>query len=136
MVKSLSSEVADSVSKVSTTLEGVVKSSLHDIERRRKPRYSMRIPGRVMAATGNVDMIVENLSEGGALLRGEAPDVSRGQQLEVKLHGFTDALPCEVRNRRDGALHVKFHVPADKAARFQDEFRKAIQGKRELAQAA
>ena len=135
-VKALSTDVAESVGKVSDTLEGVVKSSLNEIERRRKPRYSMRVPGRITVNGRGADMIVENLSEGGALLQGAAPEVSRGQRIEVTIAGFTDPLPCEVRNRKANALHLKFELAPQIQARFLEEFRRAVAGKRELIQAA
>jgi hypothetical protein len=81
-------------------------------------------------------MITENISEGGAMLRGDATKLSAGQNLEVQIEGFTDALPCHVRNRREGVLHIKFDLTPAQAARFHDEFLRAVAGKQALGEAA
>ncbi|HVJ43879.1 MAG TPA: methyl-accepting chemotaxis protein [Dongiaceae bacterium] len=135
-VRSLSSDVAKSVDALGATLIRVVKSSMENLERRRKPRYVYRKPGTASIEGASVNMIVENISEGGAMLRGAAPEIAVGAALSVKIAGFTDALPCHVRNRRPDVLHVKFDLQPAQEARFMEEFGKAIVGLRVQGEAA
>jgi hypothetical protein len=135
-VKTLSGDVARSVDNLETVLSKVVKDSVQNLERRRKPRYIYRKPGKARIDGTWHNMVTENLSEGGALLRGNAPKVSTGQHLEVQIEGFTDALPCHVRNRREGVLHIKFDLTSAQTARFHDEFLRAVAGKAVLGEAA
>jgi methyl-accepting chemotaxis protein/aerotaxis receptor len=135
-VKTMSGQVADSVAKVSTALDSVVKASLHEIERRRKPRYKVRIPGKVLGGQQSVNMVVENLSEGGAMLRGDVPDISRGVHIEVQVEGFSQPLKSQVRMRKPGSLHVKFEIPAQSAGKFLEEFQRVVKGKDVINQAA
>ena len=135
-VKELSGNVAKSVDDLSQALVNVIRDSMQNLERRRKPRYGYRKPAKALVDGGQIDMIAENISSGGAMLRGAAPELAPGGTLQVRIEGFADALPCHVRNRRAGALHVKFDLTPGLEPRFQEEFAKAIAGRRPLGEAA
>ena len=135
-LKTLAGDVSRSVDDLGAVLVKVVKTSTENVERRRKPRYGFRKQARAMVDGGRVDMIAENISEGGVMLRGAAPDVASGKTMEVQIEGFTDALPCHVRSRRDGALHLKFDLTPAQLTRFHEEFTRAVAGKTPLGEAA
>ena len=127
--------VAQSVADVSATLEQVVRQALHGIERPRKTRHILREPGKVLSDTATASMVVENISEGGAVLHGAAPRVKPGEKLQIAIEGFTDPVPGHVVKSKDGVLHVKFDLPKEMSHRFLEDFKKAIAGKRQVGAA-
>jgi ABC-type transporter Mla subunit MlaD len=129
-VRGMSAEVAKSVDGVSVGLEQVVKSALHGIERPRKTRHILREPGKVLADSATTSMVVENISEGGAVLHGAAPAVMPGEKLQIAIEGFTDPVPGRVVKAKNGVLHVKFDLTPAISQRFLADFQKAVSGKR------
>ena len=134
-VRQMSAGVAQSVADVSATLEQVVRQALHGIERPRKTRHILREPGKVLSDTATASMVVENISEGGAVLHGAAPRVKPGEKLQIAIEGFTDPVPGHVVKSKDGVLHVKFDLPKEMSHRFLEDFKKAIAGKRQVGAA-
>ncbi len=131
-VKLMSTDVAKSIDDVSNTLEGVVKQALHGIERPRKTRHVLRNPGKVLTDKASSAMVVENISEGGAVLHGASPEVKPGDKLQVAIEGFSEAVPARVIKTRKGILHVKFDISPQMAHRFMEDFKKAVSGKPEF----
>jgi methyl-accepting chemotaxis protein/aerotaxis receptor len=129
-VRGMSTEVAKSVDGVSVGLEQVVKSALHGIERPRKTRHILREPGKVLADSATTSMIVENISEGGAVLHGATPTVKPGEKLQVAIEGFSEPVPARVVKAKNGILHVKFDLTPAISQRFMADFQKAVSGKR------
>jgi methyl-accepting chemotaxis protein/aerotaxis receptor len=134
-VRGLATGVAKSVDDVGVKLDGVVKVALHGIERPRKTRHVLRNPGKVLAGDAASSMVVENISEGGAVLHGAVPKVGRGDKLQVAIEGFSQPVPAHVVKARDGILHVKFDLPPDLSPRFLEEFKKVVAGKRSFSAA-
>ena len=134
-VRQMSASVAKSVGDVSNTLEEVVKQALHGIERPRKARHILREPGKVLANSASAAMVVENISEGGAVLHGAAPHLKPGEKLQIAIEGFSDAVPGRVVKSKDGVLHVKFDLPQGMSHRFLEDFKRAVAGKRQVGAA-
>jgi methyl-accepting chemotaxis protein len=135
-VKTLSGDVAKSIGNLSATLVRVVKDSVQNLERRRKPRFTYRKAATVVIDGTSAYVVVENISEGGAMLHGAFPDVADGKTLTVKIDGFTDILPCHVRGHRPSTLHIKFDLTPEILNRFHGEFQQAVLGKVPLGSAA
>ncbi len=134
-VRSMSMDVAKSVDDVSVTLAEVVKVALHGIERPRKTRHILRNPGKVLGGSSTASMVVENISEGGAVLHGAAPEAKAGDKLEIAIEGFSAPVPAHVVKSRNGIMHVKFNITPDIARVFLEDFRKAVAGKRSFTAA-
>lgn len=116
-VDQLSRTVAESVASLSTTLVRVVRTSTDEVERRRKPRFSVDLLVHVAGARDRMEGVIRNLSEGGAMIDG-LPSTSG--RLSLHLPGFIDALPADVLGLHGGLTHVKFRPDSDQTQALVD----------------
>ncbi|WP_395016805.1 methyl-accepting chemotaxis protein [Dongia sp.] len=135
-VRNLSSEVSSSVDGLGEAILKVINASVQNLERRRKLRYQYRRGATIKIAGTTQKMVVENLSEGGAMLHGAAPEVAEGTTLEVQIEGTTYVLPAHVRRRRPDILHVKFDLTTELERRYRSDFPELVRGKAVLGNAA
>jgi methyl-accepting chemotaxis protein/aerotaxis receptor len=135
-VKALAADVSTSVGKLGASIMQVVSDSVGNLDRRRKPRYVIRKDVAVTIDGKSYKMVIENLSEGGAMLRGNAPEVGEGKALELRMDGASYAMPAHVRRRRPEVLHVKFDLSQDVERQYRADFEQLVRGKQPLGNVA
>jgi methyl-accepting chemotaxis protein len=90
----------------------VVRTSTAEVNRRRTPRYAADMPARLsVAGTGDYDVRVRDLSEGGACLHASAP-LPAGTAAILRLDGVAVPLPAMVRACEGDVLHLTFELDA------------------------
>jgi aerotaxis receptor len=135
-VKSISAQVSTSVDGLGAAIMKAVSGSVQNLDRRRKPRYQLRKGAKVKVDGKIHEMVVENISEGGAMLHGDAPEVAEGTAIEISLDGLPYALAAHVRRRRPEILHLKFDLSPEVARQYQKDLGELVRGKHPLGSAA
>jgi methyl-accepting chemotaxis protein len=118
-VRDGTTELNTQVAELKRLVVHVVRTSTEDVNRRTAPRYTVNLPCRVTAAGGGtIAAIVEELSEGGATIKGETA-LSVGGRGTLDVDRLAVALPFLVRGTSANAraVHVVFELDAATARR-------------------
>ncbi len=134
-VRIVASDVAGSIDHLRETLVRVVRTATPEVDRRRQPRYAVRLGCTVSGPAGAVPAVVCNLSEGGAIIEGGGRWIVGGRG-GVAIDGCAASLPFTVVAQGASEMHVKFDLD-DRAARaFGADFRRLTSGLSPLRPAA
>lgn len=124
-VDRMCTEVAEHVRALQATLVKIVRTCSAEIDRRQTARHSVRLPARVIAGTRSFDVIVEDLSMGGARMRGNVP--TEGEMV-LRIQGMPVQLPGRIISRSDDFVHCRFEL----TERAQSALSDAISGRLEI----
>jgi len=94
----MSVAVAESIDDLRLTLVRAVRTSTREVDRRRWPRFRVNLTGRARftdGASGDQQVTVHNLSEGGACLA-DAPELAPGTRGTLTVTRFDADLPFRV----------------------------------------
>lgn len=93
----------------SEDLRNAVASFLAATNRRRSPRYAVRIPASGTDSMGKqFTGQISNLGEGGVSLQ-TAVRMRIGEKGKLRLHGCPDELPFELKFQEGNTLHIEFN---------------------------
>jgi len=134
-VRELIAEVATSIHDLKEALVRAVRTSTDEVDRRRKPRFAVRQPGRVHFGGKESAILVVNLSEGGAMIHG-GPELAAGTAGTLIMDGLAREIQFRVLNRYADDLHVKFDLNEAQAAPFRDHFSRLTKGLKSIDLAA
>jgi aerotaxis receptor len=111
-----SADIAGKVDGLRATLVRVVRTSTADVDRRIFARKDIDRPGVIEAGSRSYQIIVRDLSEGGAMIVDAIPNLGPDSPIILTINGVAARLNGVVaRNERSGTL-VKFNL-TDAAAR-------------------
>ncbi|MFD1626191.1 methyl-accepting chemotaxis protein [Azospirillum griseum] len=130
-VRTKADEVAVSITGLRTDIVRVIRTSTRDADRRRARRYAVRKAGSLEVGGRSVEVMVENLSIGGALLAA-GPQVPSNARVTLRLSGYTADIPAMVISS-NGGVRLSFLMDADAEERFRRFFEPLTQGLTPLA---
>lgn len=136
MLDGASGNVASGIKHLRHILVRAVRTSTTEVERRRKERFAINRPVKVAMGSRSLSLIVQNCSEGGALLVGEMGAVHPDMPLKLEIEGIPIDIPARVRSIIEEGTLVKFDLSASHAASFSTFFRQIVAGMTPLNQAA
>ncbi len=108
-VNGLIGDIAKEVKQLGVTLVQAVRTSTNDVDRRDYRRVSIRRPATVSGGGGSHSCLVENISNGGAMLTFKSALPSE-EEFTLTIDGERLALPCTVVDRQHDRLHVLFRM--------------------------
>ncbi len=135
-VSQLCAKVAGGIDSLRETLVRVVRTSTKEVDRRRKPRYRLTLDAVVHAEGRTYPATVQNCSSGGVMMIMKEPVPSSVKRVEVRISGFSDPLPAEVRTNSRERLHVEFDLNKDLAERYEAKFKQWVADLEALPSAA
>ncbi|TWA78591.1 methyl-accepting chemotaxis sensory transducer with TarH sensor [Azospirillum brasilense] len=120
-VRVIADDVSGSIEELRGTLVRVVRTSMSEVDRRREARYSVDLPAHADTPAGNRICRLHNLSSSGAALQvwDGAMSGSRGT---LHIDGFGMPLPFTVVTVGAESCHVRFELPDEAKARFEQRF--------------
>jgi methyl-accepting chemotaxis protein len=128
LMRGVAGRVASGVAELRQTIIRVVRTATDDVDRRETPRYELSVPGKVSHGGRSVDVVVVNISVGGALLSGvELPGGDTGELT-------TSVLPKPLRFRvvdsEHGHASVGFGLGEDEKAALTKHLEAVAKGRR------
>jgi len=128
LMRGVAGRVASGVAELRQTIIRVVRTSTDDVDRRRSERYELSAPGRISHGGRSVDVVVVNLSGGGALLSGiELPGGDTGELTTAML---PKPLRFRVVDSEDGHTSVGFGLGEDEKAALIKHLEAVAKGRR------
>ena len=124
-VQMTASAVTDSIANLKATLVKVVRTSTPDVNRRQYPRIEVSRPGRVATDSGDDEVTVRDISEGGALLV-NGPDLTVGTRGRLRIVPMPNEAPFRVLAADANCVHVKFDIGESEEAPFLADIRSMI----------
>jgi methyl-accepting chemotaxis protein len=124
-VNDVSGLVATGIDQLRQILVRVVRTSTDEVDRRRKPRYSLDRGFALTAGGVTYKGKIINCSEGGALLAAidAIPTLSGTGMVTIERLG--QPLPVRVLSSKDSRVHVKF-IEGSETSRFVEQFRREV----------
>jgi len=113
-VRGLAVEMTDSIAALRAAIVQIVRTATPDSDRRRHPRYSTEPhspSGRLITAAGVFDVMVRDVSVGGARLEG-AVKAAAGMQVTLEIDGLDVTLPVKTTSVYAEGAGVAFHPAA------------------------
>lgn len=106
-MKGIAAEVDASIAKLRSTLVRIVRTATPEVNRRRNPRFDIRIPVVVDSAGKTIRGETRDLSQGGCKVCLETP-LRQGARGTIRLHGPDVSLPFEVEFANGDTANIDF----------------------------
>ncbi|MBB3266377.1 methyl-accepting chemotaxis protein [Azospirillum sp. OGB3] len=120
-VRVAADDVSGSIDELRGILVHVVRTSMSEVDRRREARYAVDLPARADTSAGNRICRLHNLSSSGAAL--EVWDgATNGARGTLHIDGFGMPLPFTVVTVQTQSCHVRFELPDEAKAGFEQRF--------------
>ncbi|NUB23316.1 methyl-accepting chemotaxis protein [Azospirillum brasilense] len=120
-VRVIADDVSGSIDELRGILVRVVRTSMSEVDRRREARYAVELSARADTSAGNRICRVQNLSSSGAALQ-VWNDATNGSRGTLHIDGFGMPLPFTVVTAGAQSCHVRFEVPDEAKAGFEQRF--------------
>lgn len=114
---SVSSEVADHVRALHTTLVRIVRTCSAEIDRRSHERVAYEGSVEIVMGGRTLRSELSNLSEGGARFAGKIGKL--GERLTLRIRDVAVPIEAQIVGHSDDGTHVSFRADAATAARLQ-----------------
>ena len=128
LMRGVAGRVAAGVAELRQTIIRVVRTSTDDVDRRQSERHDLSAPGRVSHGGRAVDVVVVNISGGGALLSGV--ELPRGDTGELTTSALPRPLGFRVVDSEDGHTSVGFGLGEDEKAALMQHLEAVAKGRR------
>ena len=115
-------EVTDAIKTLRTTLVRLVRTATSEVNRRKKSRYKVDLPSFIETSDGAIEAHIENLSAGGAMLRGTFMTIREGQKLTLVIRSQNMRVSAVVIGRPRNSCHLKFDAEAPDYKEFVQKF--------------
>jgi methyl-accepting chemotaxis protein len=122
IVSEIAYEVTESIETLRTTLVRLVRTATSEVNRRRKPRYKVDSPALMEAGGKKIEAYVENISAGGAMLKGTFGAMREGQRLELGVQSLNINVSAKIIGLTRNSCHVKFEAEAPGYREFSQRF--------------
>jgi aerotaxis receptor len=109
-IRSGSAEIAGKVDALRETLVRVVRTSTADVDRRISARADVERHGTVEVGGRSLQVVVRNLSEGGAMIVDAVPGANVGTPVTVRMDGIAASLTGAVARIDQNGTLVKFEL--------------------------
>ncbi|WP_188260756.1 methyl-accepting chemotaxis protein [Azospirillum tabaci] len=120
-VRVIADDVSGSIDELRGVLVRVVRTSMSEVDRRRETRYAVDLPARADTPDGSRICRLENLSSSGAALQ-VWDGATNGTRGTLRIDGFGMPLPFAVVTVGAQSCHVRFDLPDEAKAGFEDCF--------------
>jgi methyl-accepting chemotaxis protein len=124
-VDSVCLDVTDKIKGLQKTLVKIVRTRSSDADRRTKPRFGVDRAAKVETNGKVVEVGIDNISEGGAKLRGHLD--SRTSAFNLRVDGLDLVLPCRVVSLDEESANVQFILSPQTRQRLVEQL-PAIKG--------
>ncbi|MBK4718245.1 HAMP domain-containing protein [Azospirillum sp. YIM DDC1] len=120
-VRAIADDVSGSIDELRGILVRVVRTSMSEVDRRRGARYAVDLPARADTPAGSRICRLHNLSSSGAALQ-VWDGATNGARGTLHIDGFGMPLPFTVVTVEAQSCHVRFELPDDAKAGFEQRF--------------
>ncbi|CAO3447770.1 Methyl-accepting chemotaxis sensor/transducer protein [Azospirillum argentinense] len=120
-VRTVADDVSGSIDELRGILVRVVRTSMSEVDRRREARYAVDLPARAETSAGNRICRLHNLSSSGAALQ-VWDGATNGARGALHIDGFGMPLPFTVVTVEAQSCHVRFELPDEAKAGFEQRF--------------
>ncbi|GAA4247207.1 HAMP domain-containing protein [Azospirillum formosense] len=120
-VRAVADDVSGSIDELRGILVRVVRTSMSEVDRRREARYAVDLPARADTPAGNRICRLYNLSSSGAALQ-SWDGAANGARGALHIDGFGMPLPFTVVTVEGQSCHVRFELPDEAKAGFDQRF--------------
>ena len=124
----ISNHVAAGIENLREVLVRTVRTASKDVNRRTLARYRFGKGSRLQLGSGMVDVMVENISEGGLLITGAPANLQDGSKVRIELPGLDAPLDMIVLARGAGQLRGRFDLMPGDAHRWSDQCQRLTRG--------
>ncbi|MEI7607691.1 MAG: methyl-accepting chemotaxis protein [Rhodospirillaceae bacterium] len=127
-VGAISSEVANGIDRLREVLVRTVRTATEEVNRRRKPRYSISRPGTVTVAGTVHAVTIINISEGGMMASGLPSNLATGTHVTVAISGLKASLSAVVLATGRGGAHGRFELIPEDGNEWKKEYTRMVAG--------